>query len=153
MNFCDLPQLTPSSIDFSMNSTFTSAVSIRMHGAGVNSLIFSWLASMNISLVSLDLSFNQLEGLLPEAFGNLRLLRYLDFSNNWLIGRIPKSFGNLTSMHLLDLSHNQFTGSFPELEGLVSLRELHIRRNNLKILATTFGQVSTIEILDASNNL
>ncbi|XP_011099231.2 receptor kinase-like protein Xa21 [Sesamum indicum] len=150
---CDIPQLTPSSLDFYVNSSSASLTILDLSGIKLNSLVFSWLMNMSMSLVSVELSDNQLDGLIPDAFGSSIFLEYLDLSGNQLEGEIPKSFSKLSRLHFLDLSHNQLSGLVPELRGSVSLRELHLSHNKLTGLqGTSFGQLPKLEILDVSYN-
>ncbi|KAL2231949.1 UNVERIFIED_CONTAM: Receptor-like protein EIX2 [Sesamum indicum] len=100
-----------------------------------------------------DLSDNQLDGLITDAFGSFIFLEYLDLSGNRLEGGIPESFSDLSRLYFLDLSHNQLIGLVPELRGLISLRELHLSQNKLTgILGASFGQLPKLEILDLSYN-
>ncbi|KAL0438031.1 UNVERIFIED_CONTAM: hypothetical protein Slati_2286100 [Sesamum latifolium] len=150
---CDIPQLTPSSLDFLVNSSSPSLVVLDLSGTKLNSLVFSWIVNMSTSLVRVDLSDNQLDGLIPDAFGSFIFLEYLDLSGNRLEGGIPESFSDLSRLYFLDLSHNQLTGLVPELRGLISLRELHLSHNKLTgILGASFGQLPKLEILDVSYN-
>ncbi|KAL0326248.1 UNVERIFIED_CONTAM: Receptor-like protein EIX2 [Sesamum radiatum] len=150
---CDIPQLTPSSLDFIVNSSSPSLVVLDLSGTELNSLVFSWLANMSTSLARVDLSDNQLDGLIPDAFGSSIFLEYLDLSGNQLEGGIPESLSDLSRLYFLDLSHNQLTGLVPELRGLISLRELHLSHNKLTgILGASFGQLHKLEILDVSYN-
>ncbi|KAL0314256.1 UNVERIFIED_CONTAM: Receptor-like protein EIX1 [Sesamum angustifolium] len=149
----NIPLLTPSSLDFIVNSSSPSLVVLDLSGTELNSLVFSWLVNMSTSLVRVDLSDNQLDGLIPDAFGSFSFLEYLDLSGNRLEGGIPESLSDLSRLYFLDLSHNQLTGLVPELRGLISLRELHLSHNKLTgILGASFGQLHKLEILDVSYN-
>ncbi|KAL0360160.1 UNVERIFIED_CONTAM: Receptor-like protein EIX2 [Sesamum radiatum] len=150
---CDIPQLTPSSLDFFVNSSSASLAILDLSGTKMNSLVFSWLVNMSTSLVRVELSDNQIDGLIPHAFGSSIFLEYLDLSGNQLQGEIPKSFSKLSRLHFLDLSHNQLSGLVPEMRGSVSLRELHLSHNKLTGLqGTSFEQLPKLEILDVSYN-
>ncbi|KZV40404.1 receptor-like protein 12-like [Dorcoceras hygrometricum] len=81
---------------------------------------------------SIDFSFNNFQGVIPEAVGQLRSLYVLNLSHNSLTGTIPKSIGNLTSLGSLDLSRNQLTGMIPgELASLTFLSFLNLSYNKL----------------------
>ncbi|KAJ4782650.1 Receptor-like protein 12 [Rhynchospora pubera] len=64
-------------------------------------------------LISLNLSRNQLSGMIPHNIGNLTSLEVLDLSMNLLSGTIPSSLSHLTSLDTLNLSHNKLTGKIP----------------------------------------
>ncbi|KAF8402292.1 hypothetical protein HHK36_013244 [Tetracentron sinense] len=61
----------------------------------------------------LNLSRNQLEGKIPEKIGGMAALESLDLSRNDLFGEIPQSMSNLTFLSHLDLSHNNLSGTIP----------------------------------------
>ncbi|PWA41911.1 hypothetical protein CTI12_AA538010 [Artemisia annua] len=112
------------------------------------------------SLLSLDLSSNQLTNIIPKSLGNFCNLRDIDLSSNnfqnislasllesflecksphlesllmyasGLSGIIPDSIGRLSLLKSLGLSYNQFTGSLPN----------------------SLGQLSKLEELDFSSN-
>ncbi|KAL1353600.1 hypothetical protein AAHE18_06G250600 [Arachis hypogaea] len=103
------------------------------------------------SLVSLDLSSNQIEGAIPTLLGNFTSLASLDISDNQLEGEIPTFLENLTSLVSLDisghlsnqlgmfknleklgLSNNSIIGEIPQsLAELSSLKHAEFSRNQL----------------------
>uniref|UniRef100_A0A2N9F3N0 Leucine-rich repeat-containing N-terminal plant-type domain-containing protein n=1 Tax=Fagus sylvatica TaxID=28930 RepID=A0A2N9F3N0_FAGSY len=133
------------------------------------------------SLVSLDLSYNNLSGLLPKCLGtfsdsltilNLRhnkfhgnipqtckkgsKLKMIDFSENQLQGSIPRSLVNCTMLETLVLGNNQINGGFPFWLGVLhELRVLILRYNELQ---GAIGKPKSnlefpnLHILDLSNN-
>lgn len=52
----------------------------------------------------LDLSDNQLEGVIPSYLGDLSGMMQLNLSHNKLSGPIPEAFGKLLNLETLDLS-------------------------------------------------
>ena len=68
----------------------------------------------------MDLSGNQLTGLIPPELGQLTNLARLWLNDNLLGGSIPPELGRLTGLTRLDLSDNQLTGSIPEELGQLS---------------------------------
>ena len=80
----------------------------------------------------LDLSCNNLTGLIPQELGMLSRIHALNLSHNQLIGSIPNTFSNLTQIESLDLSHNSLSGEIPpQLIALQFLEVFQVAYNNL----------------------
>ncbi len=71
------------------------------------------VACVEGKLTRLDLSDNQLSGVIPPELGNLTDLYFLDLSDNLLGGVIPTELGNLSNLDDLYLNSNQLSGSIP----------------------------------------
>ncbi|KAF2320787.1 hypothetical protein GH714_030784 [Hevea brasiliensis] len=82
-------------------------------GAGISGSIPNWFWDMTSILAFLNVSFNSLEGHIPNPF-NIISYANVDLSSNQFKGPIP-----LPNVILLDLSNNQFSGSIPENIGQV----------------------------------
>nr|VDD50410.1 unnamed protein product [Brassica oleracea] len=65
----------------------------------------------------LDLSSNNLAGILPDSIGDLKYLRVLKLLECNLFGKLPSSLGNLSYLTHLDLDGNDFTGELPDSMG------------------------------------
>ncbi|XP_019086285.1 PREDICTED: receptor-like protein 12 [Camelina sativa] len=65
----------------------------------------------------LDLTSNNLSGILPVSIGNLKYLMELRLGGCHLFGKIPSSLGNLTYLTNLDLAVSDFTGELPDSIG------------------------------------
>ncbi|KAK8641523.1 hypothetical protein V6N13_010923 [Hibiscus sabdariffa] len=65
----------------------------------------------NLSLVTLDLSYNSLEGSLPPEIAKFHSLEVLNLSNNKLEGSIPDSLPN--ELKGFNVSFNNFSGAVP----------------------------------------
>lgn len=66
-----------------------------------------------VALVSLNLSRNSLSGKIPFEIGRLMSLEFLDLSRNNLHGPIPSSLAKIDRLSMLDLSHNHLSGAIP----------------------------------------
>ncbi|KAJ0054323.1 hypothetical protein Pint_01853 [Pistacia integerrima] len=129
--------------------------------------ISPWICKLN-NLYSLDLSTNDLSGVLPECLGNkfhgiipqtfvsATNLRMIDLSHNLLQGRIPRSLANCELLEFLDLGNNQITDIFPSwLETLPELKVLILQSNRFH---GVIGEPEThfafpkLHIIDLSHN-
>ncbi|XP_031116647.1 receptor-like protein EIX2 [Ipomoea triloba] len=143
---------------------------------------YSWLFNLSSSLSDVDLSQNELQGTITDAFGNLISLTHLNLSLNHLEGGVPSSFGNLSNLQLLDLSFNSLNaeldylfhnlsgrlekrlqtlilsgnklgGSLPDVKTFSSLHILLLNGNLLSnFIHKSFGQHPSIEVLNLSGN-
>ncbi|CAI9116117.1 OLC1v1017186C1 [Oldenlandia corymbosa var. corymbosa] len=92
----------------------------------------SSLAPSNVLM--LDISDNQLYGLLPRTIHQLfPKLFYINMSFNALVGEIPSAYGNLTDLEVLDLSNNFLQGKIP-----LSLRQNHTSLAQLVLSNSNF---------------
>ncbi|XP_044960565.1 receptor-like protein EIX2 [Hordeum vulgare subsp. vulgare] len=96
-------------------------------------------------LVSIDLSFNQLTGVIPEEILVLDGLINLNLSWNRLSGEIPNKLGALQALESLDLSRNMFCGIIPSsLSDLNYLSYLDLSSNNLTGRIPSGRQLDTL---------
>eukprot|EP00249_Psilotum_nudum_P030476 c43128_g1_i1 orf=605-2923(-) len=84
------------------------------------------------SLISLNLAHNDLTGSIPANIERLQQLQAFDVSNNKFSGKVPSELGDITGLATLDLSKNSFTGGLPS-----SLAEL----KNLSIFNCSFNNL------------
>ncbi|KAJ0691567.1 putative leucine-rich repeat-containing, plant-type, leucine-rich repeat domain superfamily [Helianthus annuus] len=106
-----------------------------------------------LSLQSLDLSFNNITGLIPPCLK--KSIELFSVSNNRLTGEIPPSICDLMSLLWLDLSFNDITGLIPPcLKKLSnSLLVLNLRRNTFQgTIPNIFTNESKHQIIDLSEN-
>ncbi|KAM7503322.1 hypothetical protein LguiB_002226 [Lonicera macranthoides] len=83
-------------------------------------------------LKSIDLSRNELTGVLPEEIFDLVEMVALNLSHNKLHGVISQQIGQMTSLQSLDLSRNRFSGEIPSsMSNLNFLSFLDLAHNNL----------------------
>jgi len=149
-----------------------------------------WLSSTSVNnwygievsnnfIISIDLHYNKLSGILPASLGqlsrlqtlelwnnqltgtNLEILsqlisiKYLDLSACKLSGEIHDSIGQLTNLDYLSLSQNQLSGSIPEsISQLSNLKKLRLVNNQLAgVLPDSLGLLTGLEWLDLGGNL
>ncbi|KAG7572190.1 Leucine-rich repeat [Arabidopsis suecica] len=95
-------------------------------------------------MYGMDLSSNELSGVIPVELGNLLKLRALNLSHNFLSSSIPSSFSNLKDIESLDLSYNLLQGSIPyQLTNLTSLAIFNVSYNNLSGIILQVRQFNT----------
>ena len=100
-----------------LDLNFTKFPSLKYFSAYSNSITGSYPTSFaitNSSLVLLDLSKNNITGVMPSQSiigSHLQSLRVLDLAHNHLHGPIPSWIGDLKSLQVLDLSYNNLEGS------------------------------------------
>ncbi|WVZ15027.1 hypothetical protein V8G54_012593 [Vigna mungo] len=114
----------------------------------------NWLFGVLSHLKFLDLSYNNLQGVIPDALRNLTSLVELDLSNNKLEGIFPTCLGKVTSLVKLDLSFNKLKGPIPTSLGKVaSLVNLDVSLNKFEgPIPTSLGKVTSLVTLDLSYN-
>ncbi|KAJ4724693.1 leucine-rich repeat receptor protein kinase EMS1-like [Melia azedarach] len=77
------------------------------------------------SLVTLDLSYNHLNGIIPGWIDKLSQLSYLVLANNNFEGEVPITLCQLNRLRLIDLSHNNLSGEIPSCLENTTLHEDH----------------------------
>lgn len=87
----------------------------------------------NGRVIQVDLSSNNLVGLIPTELSKMEILQTFVLQNNKLIGVIPKEIGNLSNLSTLNLKSNQLSGSLPsELSNLSDSCIINVQDNKLK---------------------
>ncbi|CAL1392054.1 unnamed protein product [Linum trigynum] len=82
---------------------------------------------------SVDLSCNNLSGLIPGEIRDLKELHYLNLSHNLFSGRMPEGLQTMESLESMDLSVNRLSGVIPHgLASLTFLSFLNLSYNNLR---------------------
>ena len=61
----------------------------------------------------LEVSMNNLTGVIPSTFGNLSTLTVLNIARTQISGEIPNELGRLNNLVTLQLSENQLSGEIP----------------------------------------
>ncbi|KAG2641627.1 hypothetical protein PVAP13_2KG240700 [Panicum virgatum] len=119
---------------------------------------WGFLASLaNCSdLQLLDLSYNRLEGEIPNSVGNLsRNLQRLSLRFNNITGKITEELASLVGINMLSLSGNHLEGNIPSSLGrLQGLNELYLQMNDLSgSIPTTIGNLTKLLTLDLDGNM
>nr|GLL35657.1 LRR receptor-like serine/threonine-protein kinase FLS2 isoform X3 [Ipomoea trifida] len=104
----------------------------------------------------LDVSMNQIQGVIPYSIGvSCPSLNFLNMSMNAIQGGIPPSMGELTQLYFLDLSNNNLSGELPEefVKGCINLQILKLENNNLqgRVLPTN-SNMSGLQYLGLTSN-
>ncbi|XP_021775065.1 LRR receptor-like serine/threonine-protein kinase GSO1 [Chenopodium quinoa] len=106
---------------------------------------------------TINLSSNNLSGLIPKSIGLLPNLLFLNLNNNSLEGNIPKTFNKSRGLIILDLGENKLSGDMPKFRAKShpNLQILRLRGNQLVgALPVQLCSLPWLQILDlASNNL
>jgi Leucine-rich repeat (LRR) protein len=115
--------------------------------------------SIFTSLKTLDLSGNQLSGMISEGSSLPSQLEYLYINSNYLEGVIPKSFWmNACKLRSLDLSNNSFSGELQVIMDHLSrcarytLKSLNLNNNQISGTLSDLSIFSFLEIFDVSEN-
>ncbi|XP_027923983.1 receptor-like protein EIX2 [Vigna unguiculata] len=84
------------------------------------------------NLATLDLSYNQIKGKLPDCWKSVDQLLFLDLSSNELTGNIPISMGTLVKLEAFVLRNNSLMGELPSsLKNCNNLIMLDVSENML----------------------
>ncbi|XVE58436.1 hypothetical protein DITRI_Ditri04bG0169500 [Diplodiscus trichospermus] len=144
---CNLPNIISPSL--SLINSSTSLTNLELSGNNLtSSVIYPWLFNVSSNLVYLEISLNQLNGSIPEAFGNMNALKQLSLFNNQLEGGIPKSFMNMCSLQSLLLHHNRLSGDFTGY-----IKNLYgCTKHSLESLFLDYNKITGLQTLDLSYN-
>ncbi|KAM2512224.1 hypothetical protein PS1_036522 [Malus domestica] len=112
-----------SSLDFI--KIMTSLTDLKLRNALITGTIPSDIGEYQ-SLVTLDLSFNNLTGQLPSFLFNMLSLKSLFLGNNSLSGPLPSQKSD--QLRTIDLSYNFLSGSFPQW--VTTMSQMNVLVNN-----------------------
>ncbi len=106
------------------------------------------------TVTSIDLSYNNLTEIGPDAFKEFPQLENIKLSNNSLERIAPSAFSGLSQLKMLYLDNNKITTIEPEtFAPLLSLQRIHLNSNTIKaITADTFPLLPQIRLIDLDNN-
>ncbi|CAM6093611.1 unnamed protein product [Calypogeia fissa] len=135
------------------NDDGVNVTQIDLSGLMLNgSLTWSSPLSGLQNLIVLDLSNNQLKGLIPNSLP--RKIEVLNLESNHLERSIPWSLGQMVNLTELRLAHNNLTGpitdNFMRMDLLITLDLSHNGFNGS--IPTTFGNLSQLGFLYLQGN-
>ncbi|KAK1260537.1 hypothetical protein QJS04_geneDACA001979 [Acorus gramineus] len=153
--------------------TQSNFIALNLSNTRISDTIPDWLWNLSSQVVLLDLSQNEIRGMLPMSFSSTNIvdinlsynkfegslprlpsrnnevsLNHLILSNNKINGSIPSSICKLEELAVLDISNNQLSGELPTCwKNLTSLMAVNLANNNLSI-----GVMQSMMTLDLSRN-
>ncbi|KAM7278171.1 hypothetical protein ACFE04_005305 [Oxalis oulophora] len=107
------------------------------------------------SVFSLDLSFNDLSGKIPQCLGNMKNSPlFLSLENNKFHGEIPQTFLEACNLRMIDFSQNQLSGKVPKsLVNCTMLEYLNLRGNHINdIFPHWLGFLTNLRVLILGSN-
>lgn len=134
-------------------TTMSKLATLNLSGNGLSGSLMSASLQLNVSLTTLDLSFNSFSGPIPNIFEEIRGLRILNLAGNRFEGELPISLYSLSSLEELRLQNNRLSGELlPSLTGLVSLRHANLSQNEFSGGFNHLFQLGNLEVLQLNNN-
>ncbi|CAL5397136.1 unnamed protein product [Camellia sinensis] len=140
---------------FGVTCNFDGSVNrLNLTNSSLNGTLDNFTFSSFPNLAYIDLSMNNLFGVIPPLIGSLSKLIYLDLSTNQFSGNIPPKIGLLTNLDTLYLVENQLNGSIPqEIGQLKSLTELALYTNSLSgPIPASLGNLRNLTLLYLYDN-
>ncbi|CAK9186433.1 unnamed protein product [Ilex paraguariensis] len=133
-----------------------AVVGLNLTSSGINGTLYDFPFSSLPNLSYLEISWNNLSGIIPPQIGQLFNLIYLDLSGNQLSGIIPPEIEGLKNLQSLRLSVNSLNGTIPrEIGQLKSLAYITLAVNQLSgIIPPELGLLKHLQnLLLFKNNL
>ncbi|KAH7669440.1 Non-specific serine/threonine protein kinase protein [Dioscorea alata] len=105
---------------------------LEMSHIGISDTMPDWLWNLiSLNLVHLDLSYNQIQGMIPK-FLTLTSMEYLDLSSNLLAGHVPDWLCQMEGLASIDISKNYLSGELPDCwSNSSTLLHINLAYNNI----------------------
>ncbi|KAL4380822.1 hypothetical protein S245_012148 [Arachis hypogaea] len=132
-----------------------SLVVLDLSSNNLVGMIPSCLGTFSRSLQVLDLAANKLIGNIPQTYVKGNALQFIDFSSNKLYGQLPRTLVNCRMLEFLDVRHNHFNDSFPFwLGSLPKLKVVFLSDNQFHgaIMCPLKYTFPQLRIIDLSQN-
>ncbi|KAF7047098.1 hypothetical protein CFC21_056064 [Triticum aestivum] len=118
--------------------------------AGIRGPLPDWIWNFSLSMTSLNVSTNNITGMLPASLEQLTMLTTLSMRNNKLQGNIPDL---PLSIRVLDLSCNNLSGPLPHSFRDKELHYLSLSKNSISgVIPTDLCNMISLELIDLSDN-
>ncbi|KAG6491360.1 receptor-like protein EIX2 [Zingiber officinale] len=129
----------------------THIMTLDLSNTSIADRVPDWFWNITSSRLSvLDMSNNQLSGVLPSNMEFMAQLSVFELSSNQLEGSIPSLPNSLTT---LDVSKNSFSGPLPSNFMTPNLYALLISQNQINgSIPPSVCQLQSLSLLDMSNN-
>ncbi len=112
-----------------------------------------YLHKFSDSIQAIDLSFNDLYGVVPHEIKIMSNLTLLDLSHNNFHGTIPYDIKSLTNLFSLSMASNLFTGTIPEdIAEMTSLQLIDMSSNNFVGTLPPLNKLSKLYLLTVQHN-
>ncbi|CUF20695.1 GP46-like surface antigen, putative [Bodo saltans] len=101
-----------------------------------------------------NISFNNLSGMLPPELSNWSSMKRFSFSNNQLNGTLPPEYSGMTGLRFFDVSYNSLSGTLPnEYSRLTNLESFSCQSNRLSgSLPSSWRSLLNMTKFTAGNN-
>ncbi|XP_072957343.1 receptor-like protein EIX2 [Typha angustifolia] len=129
----------------------TNITVLRMSSAGIADRLPNWFWNVISQVQHLDLSLNQISGVLPMTLEFMSAAETIVLSSNKFQGQVPQL---PIGLRYLDLSRNYISGPLPLNLGAIELYYLLLPYNRIRgtIPPSMCNQLRSIQVLDLSNN-
>ncbi|CAN0857892.1 Leucine-rich repeat receptor-like serine/threonine-protein kinase RGI4 [Linum grandiflorum] len=107
------------------------------------------------SLQLVDVSDNQLTGVLPRGIGSLTELTKLNLGKNHISGSIPPEISSCSKLQLLNLGDNRLSGEIPKEIGQIPALEISLNLSCNQFsgqIPSQFSGLNKLAVLDLSHN-
>ncbi|XP_059283051.1 probable LRR receptor-like serine/threonine-protein kinase At3g47570 isoform X2 [Lycium ferocissimum] len=129
-------------------------ISLGLSTNPLNGMLPVSIGNFSTSLMKFYARACKINGQIPNEVGNLSSLLILDIAENNLLGSIPTSIGNLRNLQILSLSENTLTGFIGDnIRKLQRLGNIYFGQNQVSgSLPNCLGNVTSLREIDLGSN-